>query len=416
MFYISEPQPFTDGEYTVYEAADFEGIAEKAVLVFTLLKILIKKMILVGKSRKELDYWRAILQVCYFCLHLVSQHAESNLWTSDASRKCAKECVGLLSEKFSCNSVCKLLMLDTKYVLPMLENDSRYNAAVKKTVFGKLLMLWKPHVQRNSWKLNPVTAASFGWCVRQMEFPHLSNFIELILPPVLLFMDDHMVENKEQGTQTLIHILKTSGAEELRWHGRADVIYSALKQQLLTTEDSLLPLTHEALLLVLKILEKDGSELGKTTKYDEIFGMLLQAASHENKLTLRRVHTEPLHIFIEQLGINSVKYTKLLLEIFQEYLEVSDAPSEKARINILLVIKSFIKVAYPRINRHSKFLLQMMIKLLHEVTNKNLNIDQATEKSLIEHCTECIELLKIVDEESVKSQEIQTTANMTQAM
>lgn len=367
-----------------------------------------------GESRKELDHKNACLQVCFSSIHILSGHIEQNLWTDEASQRCSRECIDLLLDKFKTASVCKLLSLETKHVLPAVENDPDHDTAAKKTVFGKLLINWRPNLQRNSWKLNPVTAASFCWCVKQMEFPHLSHYIELILPPVLLFIDDHMEENKANGTNCLIHMLKNTGAEELRWHGRAEVVYSALKQQLLTTEDSLLLLTHDAILLTLKVLVRTGNDLGVTTKYDEVFMILVQAASHENKLALRRIHTNPLHIFIEELGINSVKYTKLLLEIFEEYLDISDAPSEKARINILLAMKSFIKVAYPRIANHSQSLLKMMVKLLHEVTSKKLNIEENVEKQMIGECKECIELLKTVDDSVVSARANLDAQGMTE--
>ena len=398
--FTTEPEPFK--EYTLYETSDFPGVADKAVLVFDLLKILLKKISQVGKSIKELDQWPAMLHVCYVFMEPISGHVQPNLWTNETSQKTAKECLDLLMKEFSCSTVCKLLNLDTKHVLPVIENDTSYNTAVKRSVFGKLLIQWKSNLQRNSWKLNPVTAFSFRWCLCQVEFPHLSNFIELTLPPVLQFLDDHTLENKMSGTKCLIHMLNNCGAEELRWNGRAEVIYSALKQQLLLTEDLLLPLTHETMLLVLKILVTNPSELGVTTKYDEVFTILLQAARHENKLTLRRIHTQPLHVFIEELGINSVKYTKLILEIFEEYLEISDAPSELSRLNVLLAIKSFIRVTYPRINNYSRVLLKMMVKLLHEVTRKKLSIEDDVEKQLVNECKECIELLKIVDESSMQ--------------
>lgn len=400
VFVFSVPETFTEREYTVYQASDFDGVSNRAILIFELLKTLIKKISLVGKSRKELDQKPALLQVCYACMEVTSGHLEPNLWTSEASEKSAMECIDLLKKEFSYSSVCKLLLLDTKHVWPLPDNEASYSTAVKKSVFGKLLIQWKPNLQRNLWKLNPVTVWSFQWCVHQMEFPHLSNFIELILPPILLLVDDHTTSNKECGTQCLVHMLKNTGQEELLWHGRADVIYGALKQQLLLTEDSLLPLTHEAILLVLKVLVKNPSELGVTTRYDDVFLTLLQAASHENKLTLRRIHTQPLHVFIDELGINSVKYTKLLLEVFEEYLEVPDAPSEIARLNVLCAIKSFIKVAYPRVHFYSKALLKMIIKLLHEITNQNTEVDESVEKKLINECNECIQLLKIVDEEN----------------
>ncbi|XP_052795977.1 TELO2-interacting protein 2-like [Mya arenaria] len=394
---FAESKSFAGRDYTVYDASDFEDVAYKGYLVLNLLQFLLKKLVLVGRGNKDLDHWRALLQNCYFCVFIVSQHAERHQWTSEKSTECAVECIQLLKEEFCCLSMCQLLILDTKYVSPLVESETEYKSAVKKSIYGKLLVQWKPMLQRNTWKYNPVVCASFSWCLEQMIFPYVSDFIELILPPTLLFIDDHELHNKMNGTNCLIHILKNTTGEELRWYGRAEVIYSALKLQLVSTEETLLPLTHEAMFLTLKILEKNPDALGTNTRYDEVLQNVLQAASHENKLALRRVHTQPLKHFIEILGINSVKYTPILLEVIEEYLDVSDAPTEEARLNILDTLNVFIKVAYPRMHAHMGSLMKILVKVLHNIVSKTWNIKESVKENLTKKCVECFELLKAVD-------------------
>ena len=396
---FAEPKSLAGREYHFYNASDFIGVGEKACIVMNLLQMLLKKQTEVGKENEELDHWRSLLQTCFFCILVLSQHAKTYLWTNEKSKHLSNDCISSLMEVFCCSTMCQLLILDTKYVSPILESDVEYKSGVKKSIYGKLLIEWKPFLQRIMWKQNPVVCASFRWCLLQMAFPYLSEFIELILPPTLLFMDDHELENKKNGTTCLMHIIKNTSNEELRWYGRAEVIYSALKHQLVSTEEDLLPLTHEALFLTLKILEKTPNDISASanTKYDEVFKTVLQSASHENKLALRRVHTQPIPQFIEVLGISSVKYSSLLVQLFEEYLDISDAPTEQARLNTMEAVEIFIRVAYPRIPFHMGSLVKILVKLMHSLTSKSSITQGTVKEELLQKSVHCMNLLKVVD-------------------
>lgn len=393
-----QPGESTNKEEDLFDATDFLGVAERACLVLNIFRELLKRVTLCGRRNKDLDSWRCMIQLGYFLFVIAAQQATENLWTNQSSVALSKDCVCLLLETFGCPTVSEFLVLDTKHISP-IDLDQHYNSVVKKSIIGKLLLQWKPHLQRNTWKQNPAVASSFSWCLKHLKFTYLSDFIELLLPPCLLFIDSHVVENKEMGTSCLIHILQTATAEELRWYGRADVIYEALKRQMYSTEESLLKQTHEAILLILKVIVKDNNDLACTTKYDEIFSLILQAAFHENKLVLRRVHTHSLHLFIECLGINVVKYMKQLLELVEEYLEISDLPSEEARVNTLNAVKSLIKTAWPRIPSHSSKMFKVLIKLIHQLTSdESGNPPLTVEIELSKHAVDCLKLLKGTDE------------------
>ncbi|XP_053405231.1 TELO2-interacting protein 2-like [Mercenaria mercenaria] len=390
-------QAKTEKEQGCFEAADFTDVGKRVCLVLNFLQTLLKRVTLCGRGNKELDTWRCLVQIGYFLFGVAVQHAVKDVWTNSSSETLANDSIHLLLETFGCPSVSVLLVLDTKHMSP-IDEDLHYSVPVKKSIIGKLLLQWKPNLQRNTWRQNPAVCSSFSWCLQQLKFPYLSDLIELVLPPCLLFVDDHVAQSKEMGTSCLIHILQNATGEELRWYGRADVIYEALKLQMFTTEDSVLKMTHEALLLTLKVVVKEDSSLGTTSKYDEIFSLILQAASHENKLVLRRIHTHSLHKFIECLGINVVKYMKRLLELVEEYLEVSDAPFEQARLNTLKALKSFIKTAWPRIPSHSETILKILVKLIHQLSSTQTGNSQTVDSQLLTLAVECLELLKGLDE------------------
>ena len=388
---IAEVPPFP-GEIGDYTPDDFKGVFYRGYLVMSCLQSLFERFTEYS-DRKELH--KCAANVSYWCVTFVAMHHDDCMWTSDHSNTLAHSLLASLMAHWDVRTVSELLVLDLE------RYDLHCEISKRTSLLGKILQYWNPHLLRQTWKKNPTVAASFTWCMKQLKFPHTSDFLELILPPSLLFVDDFMGSNKEMGILCLISIMETAGAEELRWYGRADVIYVALKSQMYRTEESLLLLNLRAMMLILSILEKQPDDLSVQTRYDEIFLLLLQNASHENKLTLRRVHTKHLPQFIESLGINAVKYWKNVVDLAEEYLEISDAPEELARINILNTLISLIQVAWPRVQPHMTKIVKITIKLLHQINSNNISLTPGVRENLVSLSVRCISLLKAVDKEMI---------------
>lgn len=391
--------------HSLYDECDagensYEDTAKIVCIVLGLLQVLFKRVILCDKMDECADPGISVTHVAFFLFIISVQHLEARTWTTPSSRKVASECIQLIEETFASKSMEDFLLKNLKHPSPVQESE--FNSLEKKCVVGKILLLWKPFFSRKQWKHYPTVASGFHHCLLQLKFPNISPFIELVLPPSLLFVDDHLVDNKEMGLECLIHILRNTGAEELRWYGRADVIYEALKLQLHCTEDALLKKAHEALLLILKVIVKDAQKLNVRTKYDDIFCLILQAAYQENKIALRRVHTGDIGDFIQQIGINIVKYLKELLDLFEEYLEVEDAPNEKARLNVLCALKTLITVAWPRMSAHCMRILKFLVKFIHQLTSQNPKTSEAIETELLLLAEECLRLLCGLDSQKMQ--------------
>lgn len=66
----------------------------------------------------------------------------------------------------------------------------------------------KPWLTRDNWKSHPAHKQSLVWCVRHVPHPHLSPHLDSLLPPTLLFLDDHDDYHKVLGLTTATHIIK----------------------------------------------------------------------------------------------------------------------------------------------------------------------------------------------------------------
>ena len=66
----------------------------------------------------------------------------------------------------------------------------------------------KPYLTREHWKRHPAHKQSLVWCVHHVPHPHLSPHLDSLLPPTLLFLDDHEDYHKILGLTTATHIIK----------------------------------------------------------------------------------------------------------------------------------------------------------------------------------------------------------------
>ncbi|KAL4228268.1 TEL2-interacting protein 2 [Mactra antiquata] len=362
----------------------------RVVIVLHLLQTLFRRLISCSNEADSVDFNLSVCHVGFFLFLVAIQHVNDREFKNQSLETLANECVQLIQGHFQCDSVEMYLLKNIKQCTPVQETE--FQSLEKKCIVGKILLLWKPFLCRNKWKKYPTVCNGLSNILHVFKFPNISPFIGLFLPPCLLFLDDYVVNNKEQGLSCLIHMLRNTGAEEIRWYGRADVIYEALKLQLYSTEETILTKTHEALLLILKVIVCDAHKIDAKTKYDEIFSMIVQAAYQENKLVLRKVHTEQLSEFIQLMGINVVKYMKELLDLIGEYLEIEGTSDERARLNTLHALKALITVAWPRIPAHSVTILKLLVKFLHHLTSGDCDFKEA-DTELIHVTSECLKLL-----------------------
>ena len=384
-----------DREMELLESKDFEHVNMRAEVCLKILSSLYSKVALkLSKGRNE--FTKCWTYIVVFSMQVLTQHLESNLWTTEETNTISKTLMQDIKGYIGTFKAKDILLISTS---GKISGESM----LKNSVFGQLLIEWKPILVRDTWKHNPMSVAGFKYCLQTITFPHLSEFIELVLPPSLLFLDDYNVQNKEMGIECIMHIVKNSSAEELRWYSRADVIYEALKHQMYSTEETILQWTYPAILEILKVVVRPKSRVSDSTKYDEILQMVLQSATHENKLILRRIHTEYLSIFFETMGLSVVKHLQGILDLVEEYLDTSDAPSEQSRINVLKALNTLITVAWPRMKCHSYVLTRSLIKLIHKMPSESLNTPDEIKSHVIEESVKCLKLLLAIDSENVKA-------------
>ncbi|ESP02358.1 hypothetical protein LOTGIDRAFT_54709, partial [Lottia gigantea] len=255
----------------------------------------------------------------------------------------------------------------------------------------------KPRLLKHNWMKNPNIQKSFQWMLPKVKFPYLSEFIDTVLPPSLNFVDDFEVTNKCAGVECLHHIIDNVSREELRWCGRAEVIFDVIEKQMYHHDPQLIANLHLTVLALLPVFGKIPDDI---EKHHKVFQMILRDVEFENKILVRRALTSNLPKFVDILGIFVIKHSKKLMSVFESYLEVFDGPEETSRLNILKTLQQFLSVAWPRVPQYSLFFCKILYKFICDISTDKTTTPTSVKAELISEAQKCLVLIKICDREN----------------
>ena len=373
------------------EKSDVPSVSERAESVLALVRCLLSIVTDHDKTKP------LVLCLLPHLLILITEHEQPNLWTSTVSLSLSKEVLTQVEEILSVSSHEDLLQY-------------RIASDQKGSVLFHIIKYLSERLTRDSWMCYPSLKVVYRWVVFHTRFPNMSEAFPKFLPTALLFIDDHILENKILGVSCLYHIMQNTSREELRWYGQADVIYEALKHQMYTREPKLIDVLHPALLYILSVVEKDPQYCTDSkglfrvpNKYDEVFHTILTDAYGEQNLALRIALTGHLTHFVEKLGLLAVRHNNLIFKVIEEYLEVYDGKRHSAKPQILRLLKSMIVATWPRMSRYVDFILKILVKLLIDISSRE-RYDMELVHTIEELSTQCLILIKHVNLEYVEKQ------------
>lgn len=379
--------PSFDGrEDTGYEKSDFPGVAEQAVGAMQLYLAMASKFV-EGANNTEKPFGQEIFprlstQLTVKSVLLAAEHYKENMWATTASVSIAHKLMENIFKLNMSNSVSELLTC----------NKTQKNEEIVNVLFSEM----KHRLNKENWKQNPSITDVFQFLLFNIKRPYLSNYINILLPPSLLLVDDHRDENKILGIHCLQHILDNSSKAEMKWYSRADVVFDALQKLMYLSNNDIIRPLLQCILSVLAVLEdpvNHGAQL-KESNYDTIFRKILTNMEMENKIPARQAYASCLDMFINVMGISVVNHLTQVLRVISEYLEVYDGPQEKARFCVLIALKTLIKVAWPRVANHHIMIVKMLLKLMYDVLldKTSLNTKEVNGK-LVNNVVECLVLL-----------------------
>ncbi|XP_043103142.1 TELO2-interacting protein 2 [Puntigrus tetrazona] len=372
--------PVCDTDRGALPAKSYEDIPAKAQAVSAVLLALCAQIqkALEHRNRPDVGSLARTLapSVCIFSV----AHLQEQPWSSEASRTGARELLASAVSLTGSGSVQELLS----------GAPDRGRTGLLRPVLDAL----QPELTKERWKRNQAVKHVFCWMLVQVERPFLTEYLEKVFPPSLLISDDYRTENKVLGVHCLHHIVLNVPAADLRQFNRAQVLYHALFNHLHTSEAALIQVVLPCLLDLLSVLEKPPVHSGlprKLNHFDYVLRHILTYMEMEHKLDLRRVYAENLVLFIERMGIVIVRHLKRLERVIVGYLEVSDAPEEKARLSILDALQKTLQIAWPRMEKRMGSLAQSLLRFLVDISSESL--PAPLKEQLMTQASHCLLLL-----------------------
>lgn len=116
-------------------------------------------------------------------------------------------------------------------------------------------------LRRDQWQDHAIMCSFYTWYCKELSFPLVSEYLDILLPPSLHLVDSYIDEMKVIGVECLSHIMKESGKAELRWHGRSGVILDALLKLTYSKHEPLLVILHPTLIQILEVLDTDSNSV-----------------------------------------------------------------------------------------------------------------------------------------------------------
>ncbi|KAI0219780.1 TELO2-interacting protein 2 [Lamellibrachia satsuma] len=379
---IGAVSEFKGREDRGYAAEDFTDVSTMATLCMAVFGALLDRLAAL-KDRHENKSVRLVKKilntVCIKAFVLCAEHADEHLWTSEQSMSASDSLLGQILRSSECMTIVDFLNC---------QQDSRFHA---------VLLELKSRLSKSTWKINPAAKHVFSWCVFNVKSPQLGDQLSLVLPPMLLLVDDFQIDHKCLGVLLLQHLMDNTSRTELSWYGRAHVIFDALRQQMYTHNAKLVRMLHPCLLGILRVVEVSPvkcTAVRKENRYDEVLRQILTDMELEDKLVLRRAYVEHLPCLLEEMGITAVRHLVQLLRVISAYLEVYDGPQEICRLGTFAVLKAVILVTWPRMSVHCGDILQCLLKFIYDVSvDQGLTPDDVSTR-LIMKAMECLQLLK----------------------
>ncbi|XP_041372304.1 TELO2-interacting protein 2-like isoform X2 [Gigantopelta aegis] len=377
-------------EHCQYEEQDFVGTADKTDAV-------LKNFASIFHHLNSLELLESAVMNCLnkvlpSLLLLLSANMTPAAWNSSGVVDQSMMLSQCMLKLYKCDTTGKLLTLN-------MDSQNHDFISPSSSLFGKYLRLVKPCLDRDRWKRNPFVQASFIHLLTSVKQSSISEHLTDILPPSLNFIDDFVVENKISGIKCLRHIIANTSSEELRWYGRAEVVYEAVKHQLYTKNATLLQDAIPTVLAVVRVVERTPDNIHSgllldVNRYDEIFQMLLHDAELENNIHIRRALTSHLWKFVDELGIGVVRHMKNVVHLVSNFLEIYDGPEETSRLNALMMLKSLIKNAWPRVYSHCEEILKCLLKLLYDLAVDETTTSKEVKDNLHDESVSCLVLLR----------------------
>lgn len=382
-----------------YDATEFENVAREAEMH---LCILLRLLDSINNAKKEGQKFSPQFLKCVIvgCVSVACEYWNSSWeWSNEQAAKTSRDILNKLCDLCECNNLQALLT--GRQIAEDSEEDAdairkETNDEVFEGYMKFVLEKLSESLKKSTWKSYPAVKMVYQYMLELLDHRSISIHLPYLLPPALFITDDWEKRNKVLGLSALRHILTNTPGSELRFYGRAAVIFDALKPLLYAREVEVLDELYPTILEAAKVLEADPAHAGKLrsqTCYEVILEQLLREMYGEQKLALRSLYSRTLPEVIAAMAIVALRWSQELMEIFKDYLATYDGRDAKDRINILKGIKKYVQECWPQVHMKIPDIMKMLVRLAYDVTDEDSDVEPKTVHLITQEIEVIVQLL-----------------------
>ncbi|KAK3858170.1 hypothetical protein Pcinc_035626 [Petrolisthes cinctipes] len=370
-----------------YSYEDFDGVGRKAEVQFNIISRILDY---IQRERENARQFSSTLirntLVC--CFLAACEYAEEHWeWSDHRTAQVSMKVVEKVCTLHGCCSVKEFLTCKGHQNCGTSTEDGHIKYILQK--LSEVLI-------KSTWRSYPGIKMSYWRILHYLDNDTLGDQLAYLLPPALFIVDDWEQKNKILGIECLQFILDHTPGAELRWYGRAAVIYDALKALIHSREPEVLEVLYPAITKVARIIDADPANSGtlnKDSSCDILLEQLLREMAHEQKLSLRAVYAAALPPVLSAMGILTLRWSKDLMNVCTDYLATADGPSATDRLHILKALQAYVRECWPRVYVEAEDILKMLVRLIYDVTLEDAGLDAETIEAVCKECERVMGLL-----------------------
>ena len=161
------------------------------------------------------------------------------------------------------------------------------------------------------------------------------------------------------------------------------------------------PVTLDAVLLclfdvldVVEVSPRRAAGPRSWCRHDDVFARYLTNMDMESKVLHRRVYAKHLGFLTSKLGITVVRHLSRLLRVIADYLQVSDGPHERCRLDVLEALSAVLSETWPRVSGHADDIMKSLVRLLLDIQRQADLMTHSAQVDLQRRALDCVQLLK----------------------
>ncbi|KAI7903912.1 uncharacterized protein BX663DRAFT_505671 [Cokeromyces recurvatus] len=230
-------------------------------------------------------------------------------------------------------------------------------------------------IDKQEWKTNNYVDILM-WITDNISAKKLESNLHLILPPIMIVLDDYDIEYKIKGIKMVHKMISLLDSSFISRNGLDNVFFESLfKCTSYLSQDRDEPLLRVTYACLLDLLAKRKKDQKTTELYERVLkdGIVTGFIYAGEKIKFLPVLIKPISVLYEELGIIGVQYLKAIVPILCDSISMYSGHNPAIKEINLMAAQSLIiiiKKCWPRIPAYKGKIIQAIAKAWTYYFNK----------------------------------------------